>query len=118
MVFRRKKKYHYITSPSGRRVKFRRRHSKKIPILPIVGVLAAPAVQESIASVTQGHPEWIINNLQGFVGMDNGQPFSMDTLVRNYTPVALGIIAHIVLNKVGVNRMFNNIPVVGKYISL
>jgi hypothetical protein len=53
-----------------------------------------------------------------FTCIDNTGKFRGDWIIPHYGGVIAGLAAHIVCNKIGVNRAFSNVPIVGKYISI
>jgi len=83
-----------------------RARSWTIPILPIVGIAAAPVTGYAIGYALQG--DWVsaVKQLGGFAGIraDNGQ-FNFGVLMQNMGPVVIGMVMHKLASKLGVNRM-------------
>jgi hypothetical protein len=53
-----------------------------------------------------------------FLCVDNTGKFQVGWVLPNYAPLIFGVIGHMVAQKVGINKYFDRIPVVGKYLSL
>jgi hypothetical protein len=77
-----------------------------IPVAPIVGIIAMPAVQGMIASAMKGNFNEVANFAPAIIGMrsDTGQ-FDSSLLIANMTPLAVGMGVHILASKLGVNRI-------------
>jgi hypothetical protein len=92
----------------------KRRHSgpKKIPVLPIIGVLAAPGIYNAGLRTLAGDFPGAWSWLRNVVGIDNSNNFNMTMAFQNWTPILAGILAHKAASMLGVNRAIRKLPYV------
>jgi hypothetical protein len=84
----------------------RRRAAKMtIPIAPLAGFLATPAVNGAIQNIAVGHWQAVPDNLSHLIGIDpNTHGFNMQLAITNWSPMVIGLLVHkIVGGKLGVN---------------
>jgi len=74
--------------------KKRRSHSLTIPLAPIIGVISAPAVGNTIKAAMRGDVDAAIRSAKGFVGIWGDGSFHAETLIANLTPVVIGLLVH------------------------
>jgi len=77
----------------GRR-KGRRRYSMTIPLAPIVGLIAAPAVRESVTALMAGDIPRAMTSAGYLLGIDGSGKFNFDLLMSNMGPIAAGLLVH------------------------
>lgn len=86
-----------------------------IPIAPIAGILAAPAIQAGIKAAVAGDVDGVIYEAGKFVGFANGK-FDAFALGSNILPIIIGILVHKFVGgpPLNVNRMLAsaNVPVI------
>lgn len=129
---RRRRRYAMAGRPRGR---FRRHlASKRIPLLPIVGVAGTTLIPAlfggggfdgaiNIAQskgIGEGVKEFIdVLSIQttGYKPSD-GSNWGWTRPTSTWTTIILSMLGHYAANKLGVNRTLAKIPMVGKYISL
>jgi len=83
----------------GSKKKMAKRRNMTIPIAPIVGILAAPAISSAIPHVIAGNWQQAINDLKGLVGIDYQGQVDISLLGRNLLPIIAGIAVHKFLGK-------------------
>ena len=85
-----------------------------IPIAPIAGILAAPAVQAGVKAALDGDWDGIMYEAGKFIGFKDGQ-FDAFALGSNVGPIILGILIHKFVGgpPLNVNRMLAsaNVPI-------
>jgi hypothetical protein len=130
MPYRRKRpRRTYALARPRRRISrprwFRRgRKSKKIPMLPLAGLgamVATPGFRgvSIVDDVMKGDFNGAMYDArERFLCVDNTGKFQVGWVLPNYAPLIFGVIGHMVAQKVGINKYFDRIPVVGKYLSL
>ena len=77
--------------------KKKKRRSRKftIPLAPIGGLVATPALRYMVSELMAGNLETAIAQPARFAGIDpNTGQFSVDELKNNLLPVVLGILVH------------------------
>lgn len=89
-----------------------RRNSRKIPLAPIVGLLASPPISQSIASLMQGNVNAAMGQIKGLVGCDWNGNFNGALLAQFWTPILAGIAVHYIASKTGLNRAISKVPLV------
>ena len=86
-----------------------------IPIAPIAGILAAPAVQAGVKAALDGDWDGIMYEAGKFIGFKDGQ-FDAFALGSNVGPIILGILIHKFVGgpPLNVNRMLAsaNVPII------
>lgn len=92
------------------RKKKRRRAKRKLPLLPIVGVIATPAVTQTIQAAMAGDFARIPTKLGYLVGLNDSGKFESRILIENMVPIVAGVAGHKIANMLGINRIFNNLP--------
>jgi len=102
----------------------RRRSGKKIPLAPVVGLASMfmtsnPSGTSLMGDIQAG--DW--NRLaydarERFTCIDNNGQFRFDWLIPHYGPLIAGAVLHLAMNKIGFNRYFDKIPIIGKYLSI
>lgn len=65
-----------------------------IPLAPIIGLIASPAINKSITGVLAGDLQAPMRWLPNLVGVWADGSFHMDTLMANMTPIAAGLLVH------------------------
>ena len=95
----------------------KRRGSRKftIPIAPIAGMVASPALRSAITDAIAGNYDGALSNLGMIVGYYNGQ-FDAGKLAQNVGPMILGLLVHKFVGgaPLNLNRMLANagVPIV------
>lgn len=90
-----------------------RKHAqRKIPLLPIIGIIGTPAITFAISEVMQGRPQNAPTQLRGLVGIQPDGMFHLDTFLSNATPIAAGLAGHWLASKFGLNRAIAKFPLV------
>lgn len=114
---------------------FRRRiSSKRIPILPVLGVVGTtflPALfggGDYSGAINVAQSKGIGEGLKEFVDVmsiqttgykpSDGSNWGWTKPTTTWTTILLTILGHYAMNKLGVNRSIAKIPMVGKYIAL
>ena len=96
----------------------RKRGSRKftIPLAPIAGIIAAPAVRAGVEAVLAGNWKGAMDEAGKFVGWGPDGKFDAFALGSNIGPIILGIIVHKFVGgpPLNVNRMLAaaNVPVI------
>lgn len=76
-------------------VKKKKRRSRKftIPLAPIAGVVASPALRSAVTDAIGGNFDGALQNLGQIIGYYNGQ-FYFNKLVENVGPMVAGLLVH------------------------
>lgn len=105
--------------------RFHRRHkSKKIPLAPVVGALStlvmpAPSGRTILNDIKNGDLNALLYDArERYAGVDANGNWHWDWVAQTYTPLIAGLVVHKVVNAIGANRVFNKIPLIGKYLSV
>ena len=90
----------------------RGRRKKTIPLLPILGVAAGTNAFGAWGDIMAGNIHGFVEkNIAGFTGFSiNTGDFDPMRLMHGLMPAIAGALAHKVLNMLGVNRSFANLP--------
>lgn len=103
------------TRKLGRRKNKRRSRKFTIPLAPICGILAAPAIQAGAKAALAGDVDGVIYEAGKFVGF-TGDRFDAFALGSNILPIMIGILVHKFVGgaPLNVNRMLAaaNVPIV------
>jgi len=78
-----------------------------IPMAPLAGIFATPAIQKAIPNVMSGNIAGTVGNLGELAGIPYGGTFSFDVLMKNWTPIIAGAVVHKAANMLGVNRILS-----------
>lgn len=95
----------------------RKRASRKftIPIAPIAGIIAAPAVRAGINAAVAGDWDGVMHEASKFVGFADGK-FDAFALASNVGPILVGLMVHKFVggSPLNLNRMLAsaNVPIV------
>jgi len=75
--------------------KKKKRRSRKftIPLAPIAGVVASPALRSAVTDAIGGNFDGALQNLGQIIGYYNGQ-FYFNKLVENVGPMVAGLLVH------------------------
>jgi len=99
----------------ARKRKSRRSRKFTIPIAPIAGIVASPAVRSTITDAIAGNFDGALKNAGQIVGVWEGK-FYFDKLVENIGPMVVGALVHKFVGgpPLNLNRMIANagVPVI------
>jgi len=86
-----------------------------IPLAPIAGIVAAPAVQAGIKAAVAGDWDGVMYEAGKFVGFENGK-FDAFALASNIGPILIGLAVHKFVGgaPLNLNRMLAsaNVPII------
>jgi len=94
----------------GRRVRryyarARARASKMtIPIAPLAGIIATPAITEAIPLFQAGNFSGGVKVLGYITGVDAAGKWSWSLMTKNLTPMVAGVVVHKIAGMAGINR--------------
>lgn len=101
--------------------KYRRKRTRKIPLAPTLGLIGTvlsarhPAAGEGdtlVYKLTQGNMQGALNDVSGaFLGVDANGNISWETIVRTWSPLAIGIGLHMTLGRFA-NKYLKKVPYV------
>lgn len=89
------------------RAKARVRSTKMtIPLAPVAGIIAMPAIRNAVGELTVNHNAGnAVAAIGGIAGLDMQGQWHWETLVANFTPLIAGVATHKIASMLGVNRM-------------
>ena len=77
-----------------------------IPIAPIAGIIATPAIQQAIPSLLAGQYTQGMAQLGYIVGIvDSSGKFDFNLMKKNVMPMIAGVLVHKLASMAGINRL-------------
>ena len=111
-----------------------KRGKAPIPLLPVMGGVVAPmlgafnsvggmsTLSSNPSEFALGMVDQICQRYTGFAPLaehwGRKPEFNISWMIPTYTGLFAGLAGHMIANKLGVNRQFKRIPIVGKYAQL